>query len=354
MPMSKSRQMGEATSLQDESAASRCRLRAASAGTPTGVPEIGIALSSEEHEPNALVRDARLAEEAGFTYGLISDHFHPWTSSQGHSAFVWATLGGIAQATQRFRIGTGVTAPIIRTHPAIIAHAAATIGAMMPGRFFLGLGTGENLNEHVTGARWPAGDLRLEMLEEAIEVIRLLWQGGQRTHRGKHYTVEDATLYTLPDELPPIMVAAAKPGAAALAGRNDGLIAVSPEAELVQRFEEGGGAGKPRYGQVTLCWAETEDEAKRVAHEIWPNAAITGELSQELPNPEHFEQAAQMVTPEDVAEAIPCGPDIDRIREEIDAYADAGFDHVYLHQIGPAQEAFIDVCRREILPRYGS
>ena len=318
------------------------------------MPEIGIALSSEEHEPNDLVRYARLAEDGGFTYALISDHFHPWTSSQGHSAFVWSTLGGIAQATERLRVGTGVTAPIIRIHPAIVAHAAATVGAMMPGRFFLGLGTGENLNEHLTGARWPAGDERLEMLEEAIEVIRLLWQGGQQTHRGKHYTVEDATLFTLPEELPPIVVAAAKPGAAALAGRNDGFIGVSPEAELIQAFEEAGGGGKPRYGQVTLCWGESEDEAKQLAYEIWPNAAIKGELSQELPNPEHFEQAAQMVTPDDVAESIPCGPDLDRVREEIDAYADAGYDHVYLHQIGPEQEAFVRVCEREILPRYRS
>ncbi|MDQ4019705.1 MAG: TIGR03557 family F420-dependent LLM class oxidoreductase [Actinomycetota bacterium] len=318
------------------------------------MPEIGFALSSEEHPPNDLVRFAKLAEEAGFTYGLISDHFHPWTSSQGESAFVWASLGGIAQATERIRMGTGVTCPMIRTHPAIVAHAAATVAAMMPGRFFLGLGTGENLNEHVTGARWPAGDERLEMLEEAIEVIRLLWQGGQQSHRGKHYTVEDATLYTLPDELPPIVVAAAKPGAARLAARNDGFIGVSPEAELVQTFEEAGGGGKPRYGQVTCCWGESEEQAKQLAYEIWPNAAITGELSQELPNPEHFEQAAQMVTPDDVGEKIPCGPDVDRIRESIDEYADAGYDHVYIHQIGPDQEAFIRMAERELLPRYRS
>jgi coenzyme F420-dependent glucose-6-phosphate dehydrogenase len=318
------------------------------------VPEIGFALSSEEHPPNDLVRFAKLAEEAGFTYGLISDHFHPWTSSQGESPFVWASLGGIAQATERIRMGTGVTCPMIRTHPAIVAHAAATVAAMMPGRFFLGLGTGENLNEHVTGARWPAGDERLEMLEEAIEVIRLLWQGGQQTHRGKHYTVEDATLYTLPDELPPIVVAAAKPGAARLAARNDGFIGVSPETELVQTFEEAGGAGKPRYGQVTCCWGESEERAKQLAYEIWPNAAITGELSQELPNPEHFEQAAQMVTPDDVGEKIPCGPDVDRIRKSIDEYADAGYDHVYIHQIGPDQEAFLRMAGREILPRYRS
>ncbi|HEX2056911.1 MAG TPA: TIGR03557 family F420-dependent LLM class oxidoreductase [Actinomycetota bacterium] len=318
------------------------------------MPEIGYALSSEEHPPSDLVKHARLAEEAGFSHALISDHFHPWVGSQGESPFVWATLGGIAEATERIRVGTGVTCPMIRTHPVVIAHAAATVAAMMPGRFFLGLGTGENLNEHVIGARWPAGDERLEMLAEAIEVIRLLWAGGQQTHRGKHYTVEDARLYTLPDELPPIVVAAAKPGAAELAGRNDGLVGVAPDAELIERFEAAGGTGKPRYGQVTACWGEDEERAKQTAYEIWPNAAIKGELSQELPNPEHFEQAAEMVTPEDVAESIPCGPDPGPIREQIDQYADAGYDHVYIHQVGPDQEGFIRFAERELLPRYSA
>jgi coenzyme F420-dependent glucose-6-phosphate dehydrogenase len=316
------------------------------------VPEIGYALSSEEHPPSDLVKHARLAEEAGFTHALVSDHFHPWVDAQGESPFVWTTLGGIAEATERIPVGTGVTCPMIRTHPAVIAHAAATVAAMMPGRFFLGLGTGENLNEHVVGARWPPGDERLEMLAEAIDVIRLLWAGGQQTHRGKHYTVEDARLYTLPDELPPIVVAAAKPGAAELAGRNDGLVGVAPDAELIERFEAAGGAGKPRYGQVTVCWGEDEERAKQTAYEIWPNAAIKGELSQELPNPEHFEQAATMVTPDGVAESVPCGPDPGPIREQIDQYADAGYDHVYIHQVGPDQEGFIRFAEREILPRY--
>jgi coenzyme F420-dependent glucose-6-phosphate dehydrogenase len=318
------------------------------------VPEIGYALSSEEHPPSDLVAHARLAEEAGFTHALVSDHFHPWVDAQGESPFVWATLGGIAEATERIRVGTGVTCPMIRTHPAVIAHAAATVAAMMPGRFFLGLGTGENLNEHVVGARWPPGDERLEMLAEAIDVIRLLWSGGQQTHRGKHYTVEDARLYTLPDELPPIVVAAAKPRAAELAGRNDGLVGVAPDAELLERFEAAGGAGKPRYGQVTVCWGEDAERAKQTAYEIWPNAAVKGELSQELPNPEHFEQAAAMVTPDDVAESVPCGPEPGPIREQIDQYAEAGYDHVYIHQVGPDQDGFIRFAEREILPRYSA
>jgi len=176
-------------------------------------PEIGYALSSEEHGPADLVRYAALAEERGFSYALISDHFHPWIDHQGQSAFVWAVIGAIAQATERLRLGTGVTCPTIRTHPAIIAQASATAAAMMPGRFFLGVGTGENLNEHILGDRWPEGSVRVEMLAEAIEVIRLLWQGGYQSHHGRYYTVEEARLYTLPNEPPDIMVAAGKPGA---------------------------------------------------------------------------------------------------------------------------------------------
>ena len=316
------------------------------------MPEIGYALSSEEHPPNDLVAFARRAEDAGFTYALVSDHYHPWVDAQGDSPFVWATIGGIAKATERLRLGTGVTCPTIRTHPAIIAHAAATAAAMMPGRFFLGLGTGENLNEHILGDRWPAGHVRLEMLEEAIEVIRLLWRGGYQSHRGRHYTVEKARIYTLPDELPPIAVAAAKPGAADLAGRNDGFIGTTPDGELIERFESAGGAGKPRYGQITACWAETEEEARRIAFESWPNAAIKGELSQELPLPAHFEQAAQMVAEDDVAESIVCGPDPERHVEQINEYEAAGYDHVYVQQVGPDQEGFFRFYEREILPRF--
>jgi coenzyme F420-dependent glucose-6-phosphate dehydrogenase len=316
------------------------------------MPEIGYALSCEEHPPNDLVRHARLAEDAGFTFALVSDHFHPWIEAQGHSPFVWSVLGGIAQATESLRVGTGVTCPLIRIHPAIVAQAAATTAAMMPGRFFLGVGTGENLNEHVLGDRWPSPDERVDMLEEAIEVIRLLWQGGTQTHRGRHYTVEGARLYTLPDETPPLMVAAVKPRAAKVAATaGDGLISVAPDAELVDLFESEGGAGKPKIGMVHVCWAESEREARRTAFEVWPNAAITGALGQELPLPEHFEQAAQMVTEEDVAEKVVCGPDAEAHLNEINAYAEAGFDHVYVHQIGPDQEGFIRFYADEIVPR---
>jgi G6PDH family F420-dependent oxidoreductase len=315
------------------------------------VPELGYSLSSEEHGPSDLVRFAKAAEDGGFTFALISDHFHPWVDAQGNSPFVWSVIGGIAQATDRIRLGTGVTCPMIRIHPAIIAQAAATSAAMMPGRFFLGVGTGENLNEHILGAKWPAPDERLEMLEEAVEVIRLLWQGGYQTHRGKHYTVEQAQIYTLPEQLPEIAVAAAQPNAAELAGRiGDAFVGVAPDEDLVEKFEQNGGSGKPRYGHLTVCWAGTEEEAKRVAHENWPNAGLEGPLSQELALPAHFEAAAEMVEPDDLAETMPLGPDPGRYLEQIKAFEDAGFDHVYIHQVGPDQQGFIEFARRELMP----
>jgi coenzyme F420-dependent glucose-6-phosphate dehydrogenase len=252
-------------------------------------PEIGYALSSEEFGPADLVRFARLAEERGFTFALISDHFHPWTDRQGQSPFAWTVVGAIAQATGRLRLGTGVTCPLIRTHPAVIAQASATAATLMPGRFFLGLGTGENLNEHVLGDHWPEGAVRLEMLEEAIDVIRLLWQGGYQSHHGRHYTVEQARLYTLPEEPPPIMVAAGKPNAARVAATaGDGLIGTAPDADLLAEFEAAGGRDKPRIGQLTVCWAVDERDARKTALERWPNAAAPGELGQELALPRHF------------------------------------------------------------------
>jgi coenzyme F420-dependent glucose-6-phosphate dehydrogenase len=314
--------------------------------------ELGYALSSEEHAPNDLVRYARRAEEVGFAFALISDHYHPWIDRQGHSPFVWSVIGGISQATERLVLGTGVTCPTMRIHPAIIAQAAATSAAMMPGRFFLGVGTGENLNEHILGDRWPPHDMRLEMLEEAVEIIRMLWEGEPLTYRGVHYTVENARIYTLPDPLPPILVAASGPHAAEEAGHiGDGLITTAPEAELLKRFEAEGGAGKPRYGQLTVCWAQDEATARRIAYEHWPTAATKGELNQELPTPAHFEQAAKMVREEDVAQAIICGPDPERHIAGVKEFVDAGYDHVYIHQIGPDQDGFFRFYERDVLPK---
>jgi G6PDH family F420-dependent oxidoreductase len=314
--------------------------------------EFGYALSSEEHGPRELVDLARRAEETGFEFAMISDHFHPWTDSQGQSPFVWSVIGGIAGATERLRLGTGVTCPTIRIHPAIVAHAAATAALMMQGRFFLGLGAGENLNEHVVGEGWPAPDERLGMLEEAIEIIRLLWEGGYQTHRGEFYDVEQARLYSLPEEPPPIAVAAAKPNAAEVAGRDgDAFVNTAPDAELIEQFERSGGSGKPKYGGITICWAETEEQGRKTALEIWPNAALGGDLGYELPLPRHFEQATENVTEEDIGDAIPCGPDLDRYLEDIRVYEQAGYTHIYFHQIGHDQDGFFRFFEQELKPK---
>jgi coenzyme F420-dependent glucose-6-phosphate dehydrogenase len=316
------------------------------------MPELGFALSSEDHPPNDLVRQAVLAERAGFTFALISDHFHPWVDAQGHSPFVWSTLGGIAQATETIRLGTGVTCPMIRIHPAIVAQAAASVAAMMPGRFFLGVGTGENLNEHVLGDRWPLPDERLELLEEAIEVIRLLWQGGEQTHRGKHYTVDHARLYTLPDELPEIYGAAAKPGAAELAGRiADGLISTAPDEDVVKAFDGAGGKGKQKLGMMHCAYDADEKAGLKRATKLWPNLALKGPLGQDLATPADFESAAEMVSEEDVAEQTPRGPDPKPYLELIGKYADAGFTHVYIHQIGDNQAEFVEFAAKELMPK---
>jgi coenzyme F420-dependent glucose-6-phosphate dehydrogenase len=315
--------------------------------------QIGYTLSSEEHGPRELVRHAAAAEEAGFTFALISDHYHPWIDRQGHSPFVWSVIGGVAQATEHLHLGTGVTCPLIRMHPAIVAHAAATAGEMMPGRFFLGLGTGENLNEHVHGDRWPAIDERIDMLDEAIEVIRLLWRGGQQTHRGRFYTVEQARVYDVPDQPPPIMVAAKGPKAVRLAAeKGDGLVGTAPDQEMMETFEGAGGRDKPRYGQVHVCWAESEEEARRTAREWWPNTTLPGELGVELPLPRHFDQAAELLSEDDVAESVTCGPDAERHVEALQEYADAGYTHVYVHQVGPDQEGFMRFYEQEVLPKF--
>jgi len=246
-----------------------------------------------------------------------------------------------------------VTCPTFRIHPAIVAQAAATAASQLPGRFSLGLGSGENLNEHILGDRWPAVAERQERLTEAIEVIRLLWQGGLRSHRGRHYTVENARLYSLPDEPPPILVAVAGTKSADLAAQaGDGLVGTAAVAETIERFRKGGGDGKPAYGQIHVCWAASEEEARSTALERWPNGAVSGSYFLELPLPSHFEQAAELVGEEEIGESVVCGPDPERHVEAIEEYANAGYDHVYVHQIGPDQDGFFDFYAREVLPRF--
>jgi G6PDH family F420-dependent oxidoreductase len=319
---------------------------------PTRKINLGYKLTSEEFAANDLVRFARAAEEHGFAFGSISDHYHPWTDRQGQSPFVWAVIGGIAQVTSKLAILTGVTCPSFRIHPAVIAQAAATAATMLPGRFLLGVGTGENLNEHVLGQGWPETAVRQERLAEAIEIIRSLWKGEQYSLRGKYFTVENARIYSLPEQLPPIMIAAAGPKSAKLAAKlGDGLIATEPNQELAGRFRENAGQDKPCIGEVPVCFDRDEQKARQLAHEIWPIAGLPGQLFPELPLPSLFEKASELVTEEQTAELIPCGPDPEKHLNAIRKYIKAGFDHIFVHQIGPNQEAFMDFYAKEIFPQ---
>jgi coenzyme F420-dependent glucose-6-phosphate dehydrogenase len=323
-----------------------------SPGDSEGRLRLGYSLSCEEHRAEDLVRFAQRAEQAGFEYASISDHFHPWIDEQGNSPFVWSVLGAIANATSTLMVGTGVTCPTMRYHPAIVAQAAATVASLMPGRFFLGVGTGENLNEHVVGARWPRYETRAEMLEEAIALIRELWRGETVDWDGEYFTAENARLYTLPDEPPPIVVAAGGPKAAALAGRiGDGLINYTADASVVDGFRASGRPDRPRYLQMNVCWAKDQAEAKKTAHRICPNVALTGELGNQLPTPTHYQQAVQILTEDDVAEIILCDPDPEAHLAKIREGFDAGYDNIHVYQVGSDQEGFFRFYESEILPR---
>ncbi|CAN5561178.1 LLM class F420-dependent oxidoreductase [soil metagenome] len=312
---------------------------------------IGYFLSSEEWGPRELVAQARMAADAGFEALWISDHYHPWNDEQGQSPFVWGVVGALAEATQ-LPVTTAVTCPTIRIHPAVLAQAAATAAVQHEGRFVLGVGTGEALNEHVLGDRWPEAAVRLEMLEEAVEVMRLLWSGGQHSHRGRHYRVENARLYTLPDEPPQVYVSAFGPKAIELAGRiGDGFVTTAPDADALKAFRAAGGEGKPSQAGTKVCWGTDEAAARRTAHRLWANQGVPGELTQILPTPAHFEQASELVTEEMTGESIVCGPEIDRHVGALRAFVDAGYDEVYVNQIGPDQEAFFATYAKDVLPQ---
>jgi coenzyme F420-dependent glucose-6-phosphate dehydrogenase len=317
------------------------------------VTKLGYTLSSEEFDAPSLAALAERAEQAGFAFASISDHFHPWVDEQGESPFVWGALGAISQRTERIELMTGVTCPTTRIHPAIVAQAAATAASLLPGRFSLGVGTGENLNEHILGDRWPGVVERQARLEEAIEVIRKLWEGKLTSHRGEHFTVENARLYSLPDEPPPLLVAVAGESSVELAARvGDGLVGTAPVAESVEQFRSEGGEDRPTYGQLHVCWAEAEEAARKMALRQWPNGAIGGGYFLELPLPAHFEEATEVLSEEDIAESVVCGPDPERHGAAIQEYVDAGYDHVYVHQIGPDQDGFFAFYEREVLPRF--
>jgi G6PDH family F420-dependent oxidoreductase len=312
--------------------------------------EIGAFLSSEEHGPRALVDHAKLAEEAGMHSIFISDHYHPWIDRQGESPFVWGVIGAISASTSH-KVTTGVTCPTVRIHPAILAQAAATAQILLQGNFVFGVGSGEALNEHILGHRWPPVDTRLEMLEEAVEVIRQLWGGGLVSHHGRYYTVENARIYSAPDLPPPILVSAFGPEAADVAARiGDGFVTVQPDRELLERYRSKGGKGRA-IAALKVCWDQDEKRARKLAHELWPTEGVEGQLAQELPLPSHFEAAAANVTEEMVADLVACGPDPERHVAAILKYVEAGFDEVYVNQIGPDQEGFFRFYERELRPR---
>jgi G6PDH family F420-dependent oxidoreductase len=312
---------------------------------------IGFFLASEEFGPAELLDQARAAERAGFEALWISDHFHPWIDAQGHSPFVWSTIGALSQVC-RLPVTTAVTCPTMRIHPAIIAQAAATSAVLLDGRFVLGVGTGEALNEHIFGDPWPSTSVRLEMLEEALDVIRKLWRGKFVSHRGTHYTVEHARIYTRPDNPPPIYISGLGPKATDLAARiGDGYISTIPDPELVRRFRDGGGGAKPCQAAFKAAYAATEDEGAQIAYERWPNTGIPGELSQVLPSPRHFEQASQLVPVDQMKSAFVCGSDVEAHLKMIDTYAKAGFDELYIANIGPNYQGLLDLYAKEILPR---
>lgn len=314
--------------------------------------DFGYTLLCEQTPPKQLVSDLVEAERIGFDYSVISDHYFPWLEVQGHSAYAWSVLGALAQATERIPLMTFVTCPIMRYHPAVVAQKAATMGVLSDGRFTLGLGAGENLNEHVIGKGWPSADVRHEMFGEAVEIIKKLFGGGYVHYRGRHYTVDSAKLYDLPAEPVPIGMAAFGSRAGALAAEHaDALISDQPVGDVVELFNQRTGGGKPVYGQIPVSYGTDYDEAVQNAYRLWKHGTTGWKVMAELPGPVNFEASAKTARPEDIAEAVPCGNDIDHYLTTVQQWADAGFTHMSFLQIGAdRQERFRDWARAELLP----
>ncbi len=310
---------------------------------------IGLFLSTEEYPPHEMVEQARMAADAGLHALWISDHFHPWIDAQGHNPFVWSLIGAVSQACD-LPIMTAVTCPIVRIHPAIVAQAAATSAVLTRGRFRLGVGTGEALNESILGGPWPNATVRREMLVEAIEVMRRLWSGDVVSHRGQYFTVENARLYTLPDTPVPVYVSAYGPQATTLAAEvGDGFVTTRPDADLVGLFRERSG-DKPVTAGAKACFAADRAEAEKIAFKLWPTTGLPGELNAILPTPAHFEQAVQLIRPEHVTSTIPCGPDPQAHIAALRSYADAGVDELFVAPIGPYYREMINLYAREVIP----
>jgi G6PDH family F420-dependent oxidoreductase len=314
------------------------------------VVSIGYFLSCEEFGPRELVRQAKLAEQAGFERLWISDHFHPWNAEQGNSPLVWSVIGALSEAVS-LPVTTAVTCPTIRIHPAIIAQAAATAAVQLEGRFVLGVGSGEALNEHILGDPWPSVGVRLAMLEESVELIRLLHRGEQVSFHGDYYEVQDARIWTLPEQPVPIYISGFGPQATELAARiGDGYCTTSPDPELVALFRKHGDPARPVQGGMKVCWAPSEGDGLDTAARLWSNELLPGQLAQTLPRPEDFEAASSLVPRESVAQQIACGPDPERHLAAVQPYLEASFDEIYVQQIGPDQEAFFRGWSEHVLP----
>ncbi|MBJ6999234.1 LLM class F420-dependent oxidoreductase [Streptomyces griseofuscus] len=313
---------------------------------------IGYTMMTEQAGPRELVEHVVGAEEAGFDFSVISDHYFPWLRAQGHSSYAWSVLGAAAQATSRIPLMTYVTCPIRRYHPAVVAQKAATVQLLSEGRFRLGLGAGENLNEHVVGGGWPPVDVRHEMLEEAVEIIRALFGGEHVTHHGRHYQVESAKLWDVPEQPPPIGIAVSGEQSCRLAGeRGDLLIATEPKPELLTAFDRHGGRGKPRVGQLPVSYDPDRDTAVKRAHAQFRWFGLGWKVNAELPHPDSFESATRFVTPDDVAASLPCGDDPDAFVEAVRPYAQAGFEELALVQIGgDTQTEFLHWSAKTLLP----
>jgi len=314
---------------------------------------IGYTMMCEQAGPLELVRDVRLAEEAGFEFSVISDHYQPWLGAQGHSPYAWSVLGAAAQATSVIGLMTYVTCPILRYHPAVVAQKAATVQILSGERFRLGLGAGESLNEHVVGRGWPSVGTRHRMLEEAVQVISGLFDGeGTFNFHGRYFDVDSARLWDLPERRVPIGIAVSGPDSCRLAGRQaDIMIATEPKRELGELFDAAGGTGKPRVGQVALAYDEDRERAVARAHEQFRWFGLGWRVNADLPNPESFAGATEFVTPEQVSAQLACGPDVEEHVEKIRPFIEAGFDEVALVQIGAEnQQPFIAWAQRELLP----
>jgi G6PDH family F420-dependent oxidoreductase len=315
------------------------------------MPQFGYTLMGEQSAPRQLVADAVQAEQAGFDFAVSSDHYYPWLEAQGHSPYAWSVLGAVAYQTQRMPLMSFVTCPIRRYHPAVVAQKAATVALLSEGRFTLGLGAGENLNEHVVGG-WPHVTERHAMFEEALEIIRPLLAGSTVHHSGTYFDVPEARLWDLPDDGVPIGVAVSGPASCELAAEYaDAMIATEPKSSLVEAFDNAGGDGRPKYGQLAVCYGPDADECARIAHEQFRWFGLGWPVNSELPGPKSFDLASAAVTPEQVRQAVPCGPDVDQIVEAVAKFTDAGFTHVALVQIGAdSQSEFIDFAEKQLLP----